>query len=189
MNVPGVILGVAAASQDPCIVMASGLGATFAKSISMAAVAYTSTEARRDQYLSELQREWEEMRTVPEVKREEVSEIYKRWGLEGEALEEFVEKITSKEDTWLHVMMADELNLQPVKEGTARRSAVVVGLSAIAGSLVPLVSFFFVPEASMIFTGILVSLLISATVLFVVGAYKARTTVGRGRGEVVFRWR
>ncbi|HZY44053.1 MAG TPA: VIT1/CCC1 transporter family protein, partial [Anaerolineae bacterium] len=57
VNVLGVILGVAAASSDPRIVIAAGLAATFAESISMGAVAYTTTMADRDFYLSEIERE------------------------------------------------------------------------------------------------------------------------------------
>jgi hypothetical protein len=43
VNVLGVILGVAAATSDPRIVLVAGLAATFAESVSMGAVAYTST--------------------------------------------------------------------------------------------------------------------------------------------------
>src|SRR3972149_3850722 len=56
VNVLGVILGVAIASQDIRIILAAGLAATFAESISMGAVAYTSTLARRDHYLREVER-------------------------------------------------------------------------------------------------------------------------------------
>src|SRR5437773_7061647 len=64
VNVLGVILGVAVASRDITIILAGGLAATFAESISMGAVAYTSTLARRDHYLAEVEREKEEMRTL-----------------------------------------------------------------------------------------------------------------------------
>ena len=43
VNVLGVILGVAAATADTRIVLVAGLAATFAESVSMGAVAYTST--------------------------------------------------------------------------------------------------------------------------------------------------
>ena len=54
VNTLGVILGVAAASSDPRIVIAAGFAATFAESISMGAVAYTSTLADHDHYRAEL---------------------------------------------------------------------------------------------------------------------------------------
>ena len=62
VNVLGVILGIAIASQNIVVILAGGLAATFAESISMAAVAYTSTLARRDHYLKEIKKEKDEMR-------------------------------------------------------------------------------------------------------------------------------
>src|SRR5207253_5488407 len=83
VNVLGVILGVAVASRhlsNPlAIVLAGGFAATFAESISMGAVAYTSTVARRGHYLAERQRELEEMQTMPDLERQEVREILERW--------------------------------------------------------------------------------------------------------------
>src|SRR5207247_2555027 len=74
VNVLGVILGVAVASRnlvDPfAIILAGGLAATFAESISMGAVAYTSTIARRDHYAAEVEREREEMVQLPDLERQ-----------------------------------------------------------------------------------------------------------------------
>ena len=55
------------------------------------------------------------------------------------------------------------------------RSALIVGLAAVVGSLIPLLPFLFLPTN----TSIWVSLVISALTLFVVGAYKARVTIGK----------
>ena len=131
VNVLGVILGVAAASQDTRIVLAAGLAATFAESISMAAVAYTSKVAERDFYFSELEREKREIKEVPELEVEEIREIYRRKGFEGKLLEEIVQVITSDEKVWLETMMRDELQLNPVEEKRPFIAAFVVGVSAI----------------------------------------------------------
>jgi predicted membrane protein (TIGR00267 family) len=50
----------------------------------------------------------------------------------------------------------------------------IVGISAIVGSLIPLVPFMFLTVK----TGIWLSILSSAAILFLVGAFKARLTVG-----------
>jgi predicted membrane protein (TIGR00267 family) len=71
-------------------------------------------------------------------------------------------------------MMSEELQLQPVDRRMAFRSAIIVGIAAIVGSLIPLMPFLFVTVS----TGILISIGISALVLFIVGAVKARLTVG-----------
>ncbi len=183
VNVLGVLLGVGIAAAnstalDPFrIVLAGGLAATFAESISMGAVAYTSTLARRDHYLSELAREELEMRDLPDVERKEVRDIFERWGFEGQELEEVVDRIISKPKAWLEFMMAHELNLAPVDKGQARKSALLVGTAAIVGSLIPLVPFLFFPAA--IFTGMAASLAVAAVALFVIGWYKGKMTVGR----------
>jgi len=180
VNVLGVILGVAAATPDPNIVLAGGLAATFAESISMGAVAYTSTLADRDFYLAELAREQREIREVPDVEREEVRAVYREYGLEGDALEQVTRAITSNEETWLKVMMSEELKLQPVAESGALRSALIVGGAAVVGSLIPLTPFVLVPLGLLSrLAAILISIAVSALALFVVGVYKARLTVGK----------
>ena len=50
VNVLGLVLGVASATLDTKIVLISGLAGLFAESISMGAVAFTSSKAARDYY-------------------------------------------------------------------------------------------------------------------------------------------
>ena len=174
VNVLGIVLGVAAATQDARIVLVAGLAATFAESVSMAAVAYTSSLAETAHYESELEREYRHVRLVPAVEKGEVKEIYHQKGFEGELLDQIVEKITADEDVWVGVMMSEEHQLTPTKRRDALRSALIVGFAAVVGSLIPLIPFFFLPVT----TSIWLSLVIAALTLFVVGFYKARTTVG-----------
>lgn len=174
VNVLGVILGVAAATSDARIVLVAGLAATFAESVSMGAVAYTSTLAEADFYESERKREYRHIQDVPHLEREEIRKIYAEKGFRGGLLEKIVDTITANEDVWVAVMMAEEHQLTPTDRGQAVRSALIVGVAAIFGSLIPLAPFMLLPVA----WGIPVSIVISALVLFVVGAYKARVTVG-----------
>src|SRR5271157_4431070 len=67
VNVLGIVLGVATATNSTKIVLLAGLAATFAESISMAAVACTSTRADKEHYDSEVKRELEEIDTVPDI--------------------------------------------------------------------------------------------------------------------------
>jgi predicted membrane protein (TIGR00267 family) len=182
VNVLGIILGLAIASGDLRIILAGGLAATFAESVSMAAVAYTSTRAQQSYYESELQREKREIKEIPEAEKEEIREIYRRKGFSGKLLEDVVEKITSNEEVWLDEMMKFELGLQPVETKSAFISSAVVGLAAVVGSLIPLIPFFFLNTLNLqIGQAIWVSLVISAITLFIVGAYKARATIGDWR--------
>jgi VIT1/CCC1 family predicted Fe2+/Mn2+ transporter len=175
VNVAGVILGLAAATTDMRIIIAGGLAATFAESISMAAVAYTSTLADLDFYRAERAREHAEIKDVPHLERAEIEDIFKGWGFEGELLHNAVNHITSHEEHWVDIMMAHELRLQPVEEKGLISDALLVGFSAIVGSLVPLAPFFFLPRVPAVWAG----LAFSALVLFAVGAIKAKLTVGK----------
>ncbi len=176
VNVLGVILGVAAATNDARIVLAAGMAAAFAESVSMGAVAYTSIMASNDLYNSEKQREYRHIRLVPELEAEEIRKLYAQKGFEGETLDKIVEVITSNPDVWVEVMMSEEHQLLPPgRQGGAIKSALVVGISAIIGSLIPLIPFILIPVG----ISMIVSIVVAALTLFVFGAYKARVTVGQ----------
>ncbi|MCL5238929.1 MAG: VIT1/CCC1 transporter family protein [Candidatus Marsarchaeota archaeon] len=176
VNVLGVILGVSAATSEVRIIFVAALAALAAESISMGAVAYTSTIARRKHYLREVEREKHEMRTMPETERGEVRDIFKKWGYKGRALEDVTDKIVSNPKAWLEFMMAHELDLEPVERRAPLRSAWVVGGAAVVGSIVPLMPFFF--TGSNIAMGTETAVVISGIALFGIGVYEAKTTVG-----------
>ncbi len=175
VNVLGVILGVAAATSDPRIVVVAGLAAAFAESVSMGAVAYTSTLADADFFESEKEREYRHIQEAPHLEKEEIRQIYAQKGFSGELLEKIVETITANADIWVTVMMAEEHRLIPTNRRAALKSALVVGVSAIIGSLIPLIPFLLMPVRPSMW----VSVITTALVLFFAGAYKARLTVGR----------
>ena len=174
VNVLGVVLGIAAATSDIRIILAGGLAATFAESISMAAVAYTSTLAYVEYYESEREHEKRTIEENPAEEVQEIRDIYSQRGFKGRLLDQIVKKITSDKEHWVEVMMLEELRLSPADKKGALKSALVVGVAAVVGSLVPLTPFFFFN----VHTSIIVSLIFSAVVLFAAGAYKAKITVG-----------
>jgi vacuolar iron transporter family protein len=175
VNVLGLVLGVAAATQKTQVIIVAGLAATFSESIAMGGVAYTSALAERDYYLAELNREKREIEEVPDVETEEVREIFREKGLKGETLERVVKDITSDKQVWLEVMMRDELHLSPVTTTGLTGRAILTGVSTLIGSLIPLVPFLPVTPATIL------AIPLCAAVLFGVGAYKALTLVGDWR--------
>ena len=174
VNTLGLVLGVATAVQSSKIVLISGLVTTFAESISMAAVAYTSTKAAKQYYDSQLEREKREIKEIPHMELQEIRDIYYKKGFRGKELESIVKKITSNKKLWLETMMSEELRLLPEDYDKPVKSAFVVGISAIIGSLVPVAPFFILPVK----LGMVYALLQSILVLFVIGAIKARVTIG-----------
>jgi len=171
----GALLGVAAASASSHLVIAAGLATTFADSISMAAVAYTSTLAQADVYRSERQREYRHIREVPTLEEAEVRDIYAQKGFDGALLDRIVATIVADPDVWVAVMMSEEHHLRPVDRPRALRSALIVGGSTMIGALLPVVPFLFVGVRVAAWA----SVVVAASALFAIGAYKARVTLGR----------
>lgn len=176
VNVLGILLGLTAATTDVRIFFVAALAALGAESISMGAVAYTSTAARRRVYLKETERERQEMKEVPEIEREEVRGIFRRWGYEGNELEDLTGLIVKNPKAMLDLMMSYELDLAPVGKSEARRSAFIVGASTIFGSFIPLIPYLFVGKNILI--GTEASVIFSGATLLCIGIYEAKTTVG-----------
>ena len=176
VNTLGLVLGVASAVHETKIVLISGLVTTFAESVSMAAVAYTSTKAAKEFYESQLEKEKKEIEEIPLMEVQEIRDIYAKKGFRGKQLEGIVKKITSDKKLWLETMMAEELKLFPEDYDKPVKSAFVVGISAVVGSLIPVFPFFLLfleVKLSMI-----IALALSVIALFVVGGIKAKVTTG-----------
>jgi len=174
VNVLGVILGISAASGDIKIIIAGGLAATFAESISMGAVALTSKLTLRDHYKAELAREKQEIAQMPEQEKEEIRHIFAKKGLSGKILDDVVEHVTADEKAWLEMMMREELGLEEVKDKDIYTGSFVVFISALIGSFIPLAPFFFMS----IRAATIASVILSALALLLVGIYKAKAIIG-----------
>ncbi len=122
VNVLGILLGISAATSDVRIIFVGALAALGAESISMGAVAYTSTLARRRQYQKAASHELLETKQDPAMEIKEVRDIFKEWGYEGTALETVTDQIASNPKAMQEFMMSFELKLAPVEKDEARRS-------------------------------------------------------------------
>lgn len=174
VNTLGVVLGVASATPDTRVILATGMAAAAAESISMAAVAYTSSLARGELFRAERSREYRHVEATPEVEREEVRALFARKGFSGDLLEQAVATVCANKDAWVGMMMAEEHGLADVDRAASLRSSAVVGGSSIVASVVPVLPFF-LPRASV---AIASSLTLGVLLLLGLGAFKARLTSG-----------
>ena len=137
VNILGLVLGIASATFNSNIIIISGLVATVAESVSMTAVAYTSSKAAEEYYEGMIEDDKKHVKNL----------------------------LLKKHKILLHEF------------SNPLRSAWMVGLATIIGSLIPLVPFFFFSVKY----GIISSLILSAFVLFIVGAFKAKMSIGNWR--------
>lgn len=177
VNILGIILGVIAADGSTAVLLAAGFAAAITESISMGAVGYTSAVAQRDYVRAEQERESSEIDTIPEMERQEVRDIYAAKGFAGELLDRVVETITARRDVWLATMMDEELHLSSVQTSDILRSAAVITVATLIGHMIPLLPFLVLARSS----ALVLSIALSAIVLFGVGVYSAKTLVGDWR--------
>ena len=177
VNILGIVLGVIAGGGSKTVLLAAGFAAAITESISMGAVGYTSSVSERDYYQAERAREAAEIDATPEAERQEIRDIYAAKGFAGELLDRVVDTITAHREGWLATMMDEELHLQPVQTPDILRSAVVITIATLIGHLIPLLPFVWLSRTAALITAIV----LSALVLFGVGAYQAVTLVGDWR--------
>ena len=141
-----VVAGGFGANLDPGIIIILGFANLFADGFSMSVGAYLSAKSDKENYKKHEAIEYWEIENLPELERQEISDIYKAKGFDGDLLEKVVDQITSNKDLWVAEMMKDELNLMeetksPFKIGLATfLSFLVVGFIPL---LVYLWTFFY----------------------------------------------
>jgi predicted membrane protein (TIGR00267 family) len=74
-------------------------------------------------------------------------------------------------------MMDEELHLQPVQTPDIFRSAIVITIATLIGHMIPLLPFVWLSRT----TALILSIVLSALVLFGVGVYSSVTLVGDWR--------
>jgi vacuolar iron transporter family protein len=163
-----VTSGVAGAFNTARIVIMAGVAEMLGGSVSMGLAAFVSARAQMEFYLSEFEREHEEIERWPEREREEIRTIYQQKGFAGALLEQIVAHITADPERWSSVMMREELGLNKEALDSPVRSGLTVGLSYLCGALIPVVPYLLVAPP----WGIVVSAIATSIALFAAGAAK-----------------
>jgi len=176
VNVLGIILGMSAATRDVRLIFVATLAALGAESVSMGAVGYTSTIAKRRLYLSTVERESKELKTVPYLGFEEAVHVLRGWGFKGNELKEIARRVAESPKAMLDLMISYGLKMSPVGAKEPRHSFLVVLGSTLVGSAIPIIPF--IVSGGNVVTGVIGSVVLSAAVLFFIGWYGAKVTVG-----------
>ncbi len=132
-----VVSGSVGAGLESSVIIILGFANLLADGFAMSVGAYLSTQSQKHNYEKHQAVEYWEVDNLPEKEKEEVREIYREKGFEGELLEQVVEVITSNKDRWVDVMMKEELEM--IKEPrSAWKIGAVTYLSFILIGIIPL---------------------------------------------------
>ena len=178
VNILGLTLGLAAAHAANHLIVVGGLAATFAESISMGAVVYTSRTAEKNQYTAVRRRKLDLIRTHPDRARAELARLFAAKGFDEALTQNVAEHLSRDHSVWADTLMAEGTELVPFHHGDIVRQSLVTLGATLVGSIIPLVPFFFVSTGTALGVAVGAAVAVSAVVLFAVGAYSARTTVG-----------
>jgi VIT1/CCC1 family predicted Fe2+/Mn2+ transporter len=132
-----VVAGAVGASLESSIIIVLGFANLLADGFAMSLGAFLSTKSRKDNYKKYRSQEYWEVENLPELEKEEVRDIFRAKGFEGEMLEKITEVITSDKDRWVEVMMKDELEMIEEKN-SAFSIGLVTFISFILIGLIPL---------------------------------------------------
>ncbi len=157
-----VVAGAEGANLSSAIVIIMGFANLIADGFAMSIGSYLSAKSEKDIYKRHEETEYWEIENLREREVEEVREIYRGYGFEGELLEKVVEVITSDKDRWVKVMMKEELELIPESKSPFSIGAATF-VSFLLIGLIPLLSYLvdlFVPLQYNLFiiSGVLTSL-------------------------------
>jgi VIT1/CCC1 family predicted Fe2+/Mn2+ transporter len=165
--------GLSGAKVGTSVVVLAGLAEIAAGSIAMGLGGFLAARTDQEHYQSELQREIREAREIPEQEAAEVAQIFQGWGLTDRQIQPIVTAISSDEKRWVDFMMRFELGLEEPHPSRAVRSAATIGVSYVAGGLIPLAPYLFSGD---LVTGFTASVAVTLTALFLFGCIKARFT-------------
>lgn len=171
----GIVAGVGGAIIAADVVILAALIGMFTGAKAMAVQNYLAVKSQREILESEIKREEYEMQTIPDKEREEIEDIYRAKGFEGEELTGIVSKITSNKDVWLKTMLTEELGLNLEIVGNPLKGALVMFGSFLLGGILPIIPYFAVKAGLMSsITAIIMAIVISVVSSFIVGALKGR---------------
>ncbi len=140
--------GLSGAISSTAITVTAGLAEIAAGALAMGLGGYLAARTDLEHYQSELQREKDEIKEVPETERAEVRQILREHGLDPALAETVAATITSDPKRWINFMMRFELGLEEPEAGREFKSALTISGAYIAGGLLPLAPYFLLGEVS-----------------------------------------
>lgn len=165
--------GLSGAVDNSSIIVIAGIAEIAAGSIAMGLGGYLAGKTEQDHYKSEVKREYDEVENLRHREIEETREFFANIGLSPALQEQATEEIAQDKDRWVDFMMKYELGLDKPDPKRATKSALNIGLSYIAGGIIPLSPYFFVSDSVQ---GLKISVVATLICLFVFGYFKSRMT-------------
>ena len=165
-----VVSGAFGAGFSPQVALVLGFANLLADGFSMAVSNYEAGQAQLAQISSTERTEREHIALVPEGEREEIRQLFRAKGFEGELLERVVEVLCQDQDVWVATMLQEEYGLSAVGLSPLR-AALVTFVAFLAAGTLPLLPYAFTGLGST--TQFLASLGLAGAVFLSIGMLKS----------------
>lgn len=135
-----IVAGVTGADLTVSVILILGVSNVISDGFSMASGNFLATKAELDERELLSKFESEQIDLNPSGEKEEVRQIFKTMGFEGDLLHKAVEKISKDRVKWLRLMISEEygLSLSPL---SPLRAAVITFLAFLLFGFIPLLPF------------------------------------------------
>ncbi|MCI0533303.1 VIT1/CCC1 transporter family protein [bacterium] len=168
----GTLTGIAVGSGDLFTVVLAGIVIVMVESISMAVGTYASSHSERSVEERKLYEEKTEISEFPEEEKHELLRMYVRDGWPEDLAGNMAETASHNKALMLKEMAYRELSIVPENMENPVRNAGLMFIAYVFGGLFPVSAYFFMKLPDAIFVSIFVTL----TALFVLGAMTAKFT-------------
>jgi VIT1/CCC1 family predicted Fe2+/Mn2+ transporter len=167
VSILSLTMGVAGATNSRPDILIAGLAGVLAGAGSMALGEWLSVQSSRELYEHQIKIEAEEIAANPEEEQEELALIYQSKGLPEDRAKEMASHMMADKANILDTLAREELGIDPEELGGSAYEAAFTSFFLFAfGALFPMIAYFFWSGT----TAILLSLIISAIGLFIIGA-------------------
>ncbi len=165
--------GLSGAVDNSSIIVIAGIAEIAAGSIAMGLGGYLAGKTEQDHYNSELKREFYEVENLRQREIEETKEFFANIGLSESLQTQATEEIAQDKKRWVDFMMKYELGLDKPDPARAKKSAMNIGLSYVAGGIIPLSPYFFITDST---EALKISVIATLICLFIFGYFKSKFT-------------
>ena len=168
--------GFSGIANSTAIVITGGLAEIAAGSIAMGLGGYLAAKSDGEHYASEREIERREVETIPAKEILEMEQLLiTSYGLEKTLSALVANALSQRPEAWIDFMMRFELGLEKPDPQRALSSALTIGLSYMAGGLVPLTPYFLISKTG---SALMFSIGFTLMALLVFGYIKGRFTRG-----------
>ena len=140
--------GLSGAAVGSRVVVTAGLAEIAAGAIAMGLGGFLAARSDAEHYGSERRREEEETVKVPDTEAQEITDIFRTYGIAPAESAPVVAALRRNPDAWVDFMMRFELGLEEPDPARARNSAFTIGGAYVAGGIIPLLPYMLLPTLS-----------------------------------------